>query len=73
VVSWSEEASWVWWGVGVDFVAFAVDDDVVVVPAEGGEVVGVGGAALAPGDDVVRFEAVAAGTAVGGADAAVAV
>jgi hypothetical protein len=50
-----------------------VDDDVVVVPAKGGEVVCVGGAALAPGGDVVGLEAVAAGAAVGGADPAVAV
>ena len=41
-----QEASALGWAVRVDLVAVAVDDDVVVVPAEGGEVVGVVGSAL---------------------------
>ncbi len=35
------EASALGWTVGVDLVAVAVDDHMVVVPAENGEVVGV--------------------------------
>jgi hypothetical protein len=34
-----EELSFLGWAVGVDLVAVAVYDDMVVVPAEGGEVV----------------------------------
>lgn len=64
-----EELSALGWCVGVDLVAVAVDDHVVVVPAEGGEVVGVVGAALVPGDDVVGFESVAAGASGDGAGA----
>ena len=37
-------------------VAVLVDRDVVVVPAQGGEVVGVVGTAVGPGNDVVGFE-----------------
>ena len=41
--------------------------DVMVKPAECGEVVGIGGATISPGDDVVGLEPIAAGAAVGGA------
>ena len=61
------EASALGWAGGVDGVAVSVDEVVVVVPAEGGEVVGVvvprGGV---PGD-VVGLESVAGLAAVGGA------
>ena len=55
------------WTGGVDAVAVAVDGDVVVEPAEGGEVVGVVVASACPGVDVVGLEPVAAGAAVDGA------
>ena len=42
----------------------AVDGDVVVVPAEGCEVVGFVGSSLGSGDDVVDFEAVGVGASV---------
>lgn len=70
---WGEEFSVVGWAVGVDLVAELVDDVVVVVPAEEGEVVGVVGAAGVAGDDVVGLEAVSAGASGDGADALVAV
>ena len=60
-------------GVAVEVVAVLVDDDVVVVPAEGDQIVGVGLSVLAPGGDVVDLEPVSAGTAVGGAPVVVAV
>jgi hypothetical protein len=60
-------------GVVVEGVAVLVDDDVVVVPAEGDQIVRVGGSALAPGGDVVDLEPVSAVTAVGGAPVVVAV
>jgi len=47
-------------GLGVDLVAEAVDGDVVVVPAEGDEVVGVVVAAVGTLADVVGLEPVAA-------------
>jgi len=50
-----------------------MDDDLVVVPAQGDQIVRVGGSTLAPGDDVVDLESVGAGTAVGRAEIAVAV
>ena len=46
-----------------DSVSAAVDDDVVVVPAQGDEVVGVVVSAVAVGDYVVGLEAVAGGAA----------
>ena len=46
-----------------------VDDYVVVKPTECGEVVGIGGSALGPGDGVVGLEPIAAGAAVGCASA----
>ena len=55
------------WGVGVDGVAEAVDDAVVVVPAEGGEVVGLVGSAGGLVGDVVGLEAVAGCASVDGA------
>ena len=45
---------------GVDPVAVSVDGDVVVVPAEGGQVVGMMVAAVLPFFDVVGLEAVGA-------------
>jgi hypothetical protein len=42
-----------------------VDDGLMVVPAEGDQIVRVGGSALAPGDEMVDLESMAAGTAVG--------
>ena len=60
---WEEPAA-VWWCVGVDAVSFAVDGDVVVVPAEGGEVGGGVFSAVTSGGDVVGLEAVAAAAGV---------
>ena len=60
-------------GVVVDLVAAFVDDYLMVVPAEGDQIVGVGGPSSAPGDDVVDLEAVSAVAAVSGAAVAVAV
>jgi hypothetical protein len=51
-------------GVGVGLEALLVDDDVVVVPAEGDEIVWVCWSALAPGCDVVGLEPVAGVAAV---------
>ena len=53
-----------WWGVWVYPVAVAVDGDMVVVPAEGCEVVRVVATAVGEPCDVVRFKPVAAGTAI---------
>ena len=53
--------------------AVAVDGDVVVEPAQGGEVVGVGVATLRRRRDVMCLEAVSGGAARNGAGAAVAV
>ena len=52
------------WRAGVELVAALVDDDVMMKPTGGGEVVGVVVAALGAGDDVVGLEPVPAGTAV---------
>ena len=46
VDGWSEESSALGRRVGVDRVSAAVDDDMVVEPAQGGEVRGVGDTAL---------------------------
>ena len=54
-------------GLGVDLVAEAVDGDVVVVPAEGDEVVGVVVAAVGTLADVVGLEPVAAVASFDGA------
>jgi hypothetical protein len=59
--------------MSVDLEALFVDDDVMVEPAEGDEIVGIGGSALTPGDDVVDLESVVTGTAVSGAGVGVAV
>jgi hypothetical protein len=71
-VGWSvvlgfEELSAVDGGLGVDLVAEAVDGDVVVVPAEGDEVVGVVVAAVGTLADVVGLEPVAAVASLDGA------
>jgi hypothetical protein len=50
-----------------------VDDDLMVEPAEGDEILGVCGSALAPGDLVVDLEAMVAGTPVSLADMSVTV
>ena len=60
------------WRVGVDLVSEAVDDDVVVEPAQGGEVVRVMITAGGSGPDVVDLEAVP-GVATGNSAAPVAV
>ena len=51
-------------GGWLDGVAHTVDDDMVVKPTEGGEVVGVGCSALGPGLAVVGLEPVAGDTSV---------
>ncbi len=61
------------WCGGVDGESSAVDHNVVVVPAQGGEVVCVGWSALGPGVDVVGLEPVSADAAFDGADASVSV
>ena len=53
-----------WWGVWVYPVAVSVDGYMVVVPAQGGEVVRVMCAAVCESGDVVRFKPVAAVAAV---------
>jgi hypothetical protein len=50
-----------------------VDDDLVVIPAQGDQIVGVGGSALAPGDEMVDLESMVAGAPVGLAGEPVAV
>jgi hypothetical protein len=59
--------------MGVDDVSPLVDDDVVVVPTEGYEIVGVGGSTLGPGGDVVDLEPISAVAGVGSALIVVAV
>ena len=61
------------WGVRVDVEALPVNNDVMVVPAEGGEVVRVSATAMAPVGDVVRLEAIPGGATVGSTCPAVAV
>ena len=51
------------WRVGVDVGAVAVDHDLVVEPAHGGQVLRVAAAAIDPSRDVMHVEAVPAGTA----------
>jgi hypothetical protein len=53
--------------------ALLVDDDLMVVPTEGDQIVGVGGPALAPWDEMVDLESMVAGTSVGLAGEPVAV
>src|SRR5680860_596698 len=55
----SDEPSFERWRVGVDAESLLVDRDVVVEPAEGGEVLRVVCASADPGGDVVGFEPVA--------------
>jgi hypothetical protein len=55
------------WAGRVDVVASSVDGDVVVPPAEGGEVFEVVGSALTAGDDVVDFEPISGSASVDGA------
>jgi hypothetical protein len=55
--------------VGIDPIAAAVHDDVMMEPAKSGEILRIGRAAFGPGNDVVRLEPVSAGAAVGGASA----
>jgi hypothetical protein len=50
-----------------------VDDDVVVVPTQGYEILRIGGSALGPGGDVVDLEPVSAVAGVGSALIVVAV
>ena len=47
---WVEESSALGWGFGVDAVALAVDHDLVVEPAQGGEVLGIRPAVVGPRD-----------------------
>ena len=58
-----EESVALGWRVGVDVVAVAVDHDVVVEPAYGGQVLWVAAATVDPLHDVMHVEAVAAGAA----------
>ena len=53
------------WAVWVDVVAVAVDNDVMVEPTQGGQVVWIVSTALAAGDDVVGLEPVAGSATVG--------
>jgi hypothetical protein len=53
--------------------ASLVDDNLVVVPAKGDQILRVGGSVFAPWDEMVDLETVGAGTAVGGAAVPVAV
>jgi hypothetical protein len=59
--------------MGVGGESLLVDDDLMVEPAEGDEILGVCGSALAPGDLVVDLEAMVAGTPVSLADMSVTV
>lgn len=56
-----------WWAAGVELVAVGVDRNVVVVPAQGGEVVRIMAAAVGPRGDVVRLQAVPAHASIDGA------
>jgi hypothetical protein len=47
-----------------DLEAFAVYGDVVVIPAEGDQIVGIGLSTVGPGDDMVDLQAITEGTAV---------
>ena len=67
----SEESASLGWGGGVDRKASSMDHDMVVEPAQGGEVLCVGCSAVGPGHDVMRLEPVPADTALGGANTAV--
>ena len=60
------------WRFGVDGVSASVDDNVVVEPTQGGEVLSISGTALRPRGDVVWLEPVPAHAASDGADSAVA-
>jgi hypothetical protein len=60
-------------GVVVELIAPLVDDDLVVVPAEGGEVVGVGGTVVGAVVDVVDLESAGGVAPIGGAHPVVAV
>ena len=73
VGGWFVESSSLGWCCRVDGVSASVDDDVVVEPAQGREVVGVGWSAVRPGCDVVCLEAVSADAALNGAHRAVTV
>jgi hypothetical protein len=53
--------------VGIDREALAVDHDVVVEPAQGGEVPGIGDTAVGPLHDVMNLEAVERCASVDGA------
>ncbi len=57
----------------VDLESSLVDDHLVVVPAEGDQIVRVGPSSLRPGDEVVDLESVATGAPVGSTCALVAV
>lgn len=59
-----EESSAVWGRTRIEVIPHAVNHNVVVEPAEGGEVVDFGGTALRERHDVMRLEPIAAGTAV---------
>ena len=63
------EPTAVGWRIRVDHVAGAVDGDVVVVPADGREVVGIVRAAPRPRYDVVGLEAIARPASIDGAAA----
>jgi hypothetical protein len=53
--------------------ASLVDDDLVVVPAQGDQILRIGGTPLRPRHEVMDLKTVGAGTAVGGAAVPVAV
>jgi hypothetical protein len=52
-------------GMTVGGESLLVDDDLMVEPAEGDQIVGVCASVLAPGDEMVDLESMVAGTAVG--------
>ena len=70
---WAEESSPLGWRFRVDAVAHPVDHDVMVEPAQGGEIGGVVVAAVGSPSYVVGLEPVVARAAVGGAGSAVSV
>jgi hypothetical protein len=60
-------------GMVVGLKASLVDDDLVVEPAKGDQILRVGGTPLRPRHEVMDLKTVGAGTAVGGAAVPVAV
>ena len=64
---WGDDASAFGWAGGIDAVSATVDSNVVMPPAQRGEVLHVMGASLAAGNNVVDLEPVAAPASINSA------